>query len=305
MNKPAISIILPTFNRANTLINAIDSILNQRFKSLELIIIDDASTDSTQKIIKAYIKKDSRVVLLKNKKNYGCSKSRNIGLSYARSEVIGFMDDDDQYTDDETLKCLYYHLEHTSSDLVIADYEINGTVKYMNKFGKNFKYNIIRCPGPFLQCILIRKKIITNKEINFDKQATPSEDWDFFITLSKLNIKIAYCAYNSFKWSLHQDSQSINFVKEASALTYICDKHYKYMLKNTSKKIMSSHYRRIARVYERINVINKIHQFYKKAFIEYPFSVKNIFYRVMIIIGYQNTKPLINWVRQLRGVPNA
>ena len=72
MNKPAISIILPTFNRANTINNAIESILNQTFNSLEIIIIDDASTDNTYQIVKEYQKK--RVA------HYLCEKQRKLWL---------------------------------------------------------------------------------------------------------------------------------------------------------------------------------------------------------------------------------
>jgi len=305
MNKPTISVILPTFNRANVVSNAINSILNQTFKSLKLIIINDASTDNTRQIIKAHQKKDSRIIIVENKKNYGCSESRNIGLSYVQSEFIAFMDDDDQYTDNRTLKCLYAQMKNESCELVIANYDVNDNLRRMNKFGENFKYNIIRQPGPFLQCILIKKQIITKMMVVFDKEATPSEDWDFFITLSKLNPVVAYCACNSFKWKLNQDSQSINLIKEAKALTYICCKHYKYMLKNIGRKTMSNHYRRIARIYEKTNSTIQIHQFYKKAFVQYPFSIKNIFYRIMIIMSYKNMKPLINMIRQLRRVPNA
>jgi len=305
MNKPAISVILPTFNRADIVSNSIESILNQTFKNLELIIINDASSDNTNQIIKRYQKKDSRIIFVENTQNYGCSKSRNIGLTYAQAETIAFMDDDDQYADDETLKCLHSQMEYERCDIVISDYEVNDDLKRMNKFGKNFKYNIIRRPGPFLQCVLIKKNIITKLDVAFDSEATPSEDWDFFITISKLNPIVTYCACNSFKWELNQDSQSINFVKEAKALTYICYKHYQYMIKNMGKKIMSNHYRRIARVYEKTHSINQIHKFYKKAFIEYPFSMKNIFYRMMIIIGYQNTKPLINLIRKLKGASDA
>ena len=305
MNKPTISVILPTFNRANVVSNSINSILNQTFKSLALIIINDASTDNTHQIIKAHQKKDSRIIIVENKKNYGCSESRNIGLSYVQSEFIAFMDDDDQYTDNQTLKCLYAQMKHESCELVIADYNVNDNLRRMNKFGENFKYNIIRQPGPFLQCILIKKQIITKMTVVFDKKATPSEDWDFFITLSKLNPVVAYCACNSFKWRLNQDSQSINLIKEAKALTYICSKHYKYMLKNIGRKTMSNHYRRIARIYEKTNSTIQIHQFYKKAFTQHPLSIKNIFYRIMVVINYKNMKPLINFMRQLRRAPNA
>ena len=305
MNKPTISVILPTFNRANEVSNAINSVLGQTFKGLELIIINDASTDDTRQIIRAHQKKDSRIIIVENKNNYGCSESRNIGLSYAQSGIIAFMDDDDRYTGNQTLKCLHSQMESEGCDLVIADYNVNEELRRMNKFAGNFKYNIIRRPGPFLQCILIKKKIITKMTVAFDKEATPSEDWDFFITLSKLNPVVAYCACNSFKWRLNQDSQSINLIKEAKALTYICCKHYKYMLKNIGRKTMSNHYRRIARIYEKTNSTIQIHQFYKKAFTQYPLSIKNIFYRTMVIMNYKNMKPLINFIRQLRRVPNA
>ena len=68
---------------------------------------------------------------------------------------------------------------------------------------------------------------------------------------------------------------------------------------------MSAHYRRIARVYEKANAISQVNTFYKKAFKQYPLSIKNIFYWIMVSVGYKNTKPLIGWIRKLRGTPNA
>jgi len=305
MTKPDISVILPTFNRGNIVNHAIDSILNQTFNNLELIIINDASTDDTEQILNEYQKKDPRIKIIKNQKNYGCSQSRNIGLKYTNANTIAFMDDDDQYSNTETLNCLYNQLLNDDADIVISDYEVNGEIRNMNKFGKNFKYYISVQPGPFLQCILIKKTIIKKNNLSFDSKATPSEDWEFFITLAKTNPVVTYCKCNSFIWQLNQNSQSINFLKEAQSLAYICDKHYQQMLKNIGKKLMGNHYRRIARVYEKTDSINQINTFYKKAFQQYPYSIKNIFYVLMIIIGYNNTKLIINWMRQIRGVNNA
>ena len=305
MNKPDISVILPTFNRGNIVNHAIDSILNQTFNNLELIIINDASTDNTKQILNEYQKKDPRIKIINNQKNYGCSQSRNIGLKYINANTIAFMDDDDQYSNTETLNCLYNQLLNDDADIVISDYEVNGEIRNMNKFGKNFKYYISVQPGPFLQCILIKKTIIKKNNLSFDSKAAPSEDWEFFITLAKNNPVVTYCKFNSFIWQLNQNSQSVNFLKEAQSLAYICDKHYQQMLKSIGKKLMGSHYRRIARVYEKTDSINQINTFYKKALQQYPYSIKNIFYVLMIIIGYNNTKLIINWMRQIRGVNNA
>ncbi len=305
MNKPDISVILPTFNRGDVINHAIDSILNQTFRDLELIIINDASTDNTKQTLDAYQKKDSRITVINNKQNYGCAQSRNIGLKHTKAHTVAFMDDDDQYTDNETLKCLHNQIKYKDADIAVGDYEVNGELRNMKKFGKNFNYHIVRGPGPFLQCVLMKKCLFEKIDSPFDSKATPSEDWDFFITISQLNPIVTYCACNCFNWQLNQNSQSINFLKEAIALAYICDKYYQYMIKTVGKKIMSNHYRRIARVYEKTDSVNQINEFYKKAFIQYPYSIKNIFYIMMVMIGYSNTKSLISLIRKLRGVLSA
>lgn len=304
MPHPEISIILPTFNREQSIGSTIKNVLSQSFANFELIIINDGSTDQTDKIIAIYQKKDTRIVYVENKQNYGCAQSRNIGLQHARAETITFMDDDDQYIDNETLKCLYLKMQHECCDLVIANYKVGDDLKHMDKFGQNFKYNIIKSPGPFLQSVLIKKSFVTKTDVAFDSHAIPSEDWDFFITISKLNPIVSYCMCTSFKWNLNQNSQSLDFLKEANALAYICKKHKNYITTNLNSKIMSSHYRRVARVYEKTETINQVNVFYKKAFKEYPYSIKNIFYFIMAVIGYSKTKNCIKWMRKIRGIPN-
>lgn len=93
--KPYFSIILPVFNRAETISVAIRSVLTQSFANWELIIVDDFSTDSTVHRIKQF--SDSRIKLISNPKNMGPGFSRNIGINLARGEVISFLDSDDSY----------------------------------------------------------------------------------------------------------------------------------------------------------------------------------------------------------------
>ena len=88
-----ISVILATYNGEKYLYKAIDSILNQTYSDFELIIVDDGSSDSTQRIIDDI--KDNRIVYLRNKQNRGLPYSLNRGMKYARGEYIARMDDDD------------------------------------------------------------------------------------------------------------------------------------------------------------------------------------------------------------------
>ncbi|MFV8226695.1 glycosyltransferase family 2 protein [Christiangramia aquimixticola] len=88
-----ISVIIPVYNRAEFIGEAIQSILSQTYKNFELIIVDDASTDNTLEVIKQF--KDKRIRLLRNRDNYGVSVSRNKGISNAKGSFIAFMDSDD------------------------------------------------------------------------------------------------------------------------------------------------------------------------------------------------------------------
>lgn len=86
---------MSVFNTEKFVGEAIESILNQTFEDFELIIIDDASTDTSLSIIRAYEKQDSRIKVIVNESNFGISKSRNKGLAVARGEFIANMDSDD------------------------------------------------------------------------------------------------------------------------------------------------------------------------------------------------------------------
>ena len=91
--KDLVSVIMSNYNYSNFLTSSINSVLNQTYKNIELIIIDDASTDDSVDTINSI--KDKRIKLIKNKKNKGVSESRNIGVKEAKGEFIAFIDSDD------------------------------------------------------------------------------------------------------------------------------------------------------------------------------------------------------------------
>ena len=91
---PKLSIIVCTYNRENTLEKCINSILNQTFSDFELIIVDDGSTDNSNKIYEKYKAFDNRVRVI-FKENSGLGDARNIGLDNSTGEYIGFVDSDD------------------------------------------------------------------------------------------------------------------------------------------------------------------------------------------------------------------
>lgn len=94
MNQPLVTIIIPAYNAASYLCRAIDSLLAQTWKQLEVLVIDDGSTDATGTIADEYAARDDRVRVV-HKANGGVAAARNTGLEEARGDLIGFTDSDD------------------------------------------------------------------------------------------------------------------------------------------------------------------------------------------------------------------
>lgn len=99
-----VSILLPTYNGASYIREAIDSVLNQSYHDWELIVTDDASTDNTGEIVREYVAKDARVRYERNEKNLRLPGNLNKGLSLAHGEYIARIDEDDVWSDVDKLK---------------------------------------------------------------------------------------------------------------------------------------------------------------------------------------------------------
>ena len=95
-NRIKVSVIMPVYNSGEYLKTAVESILNQSLKEIELILVDDGSTDGSSERCDEYAAKDSRVVVI-HQKNGGICNARNVALKIARGEYIGFSDHDDEY----------------------------------------------------------------------------------------------------------------------------------------------------------------------------------------------------------------
>lgn len=101
-----VSVIIPCYNVEDYLRECLDSIINQTLTDIEIICINDDSTDTTLKILKEYAKKDNRIIIL-NQNNKGSGIARNLGIKEAKGEFVAFMDSDDFYPDNDILETLY------------------------------------------------------------------------------------------------------------------------------------------------------------------------------------------------------
>ena len=143
-----ISVIVPVYKVENYLHKCVDSIINQTYKNLEIILVDDESPDNCPKICDDYAKRDSRIKVI-HKKNGGLSSARNAGLDIAKGKYIEFVDSDD-YIDIEMISVLYNLLIQNQADMSICSLQYVGENE---KKLTNPKVNL-------KDCVLDNKKLL-------------------------------------------------------------------------------------------------------------------------------------------------
>ncbi|WP_372518630.1 glycosyltransferase family 2 protein [Candidatus Ruminimicrobiellum ovillum] len=126
-----VSIIIPVYNTEQYLSQCLDSVINQTFRDIEIIVVNDASTDNSLSVIKEYQQKDNRIVLINVTDNCGLSNSRNLGIKKAKSPYITFVDSDDWIRKDY-IEFLFNNIEKFKCDAFSGSYYVynNKTSQY-------------------------------------------------------------------------------------------------------------------------------------------------------------------------------
>ena len=119
MSKVKISVIIPVYNTEEHLRECLDSIINQTIKEIEIICINDSSTDNSPDILREYAQKDERIHIITKKTNNGAASARNTGMDHAKGEYIGFVDSDD-WIELDMYEKLYENAKTHNSDIVMS-----------------------------------------------------------------------------------------------------------------------------------------------------------------------------------------
>ncbi|WP_445457884.1 glycosyltransferase family 2 protein [Flavobacterium sp. HNIBRBA15423] len=198
-----VSVIIPVYNVEKFISEAIESVLNQSFESIEIILVDDGSNDNSLIICEQYLYKDSRIKLIKQK-NFGVSIARNNGLNSALGEYIFFMDSDDTI-DSEFISTSYNIAKKKDSDIVIiGDY-------YCKRLP-----NISALPT----CALFLKHSFLKKhfDIRFPKNIQPCEDGLFSHQLLALTHEIAENPSGIYNYREHDNQNHIKINNDTDKL---------------------------------------------------------------------------------------
>ncbi|WP_052746065.1 glycosyltransferase family 2 protein [Sulfurovum lithotrophicum] len=197
-NNPPLSVIVPNYNNSRYIDECIGSVLAQTYKNIEIIIIDDASTDGSQEILKKYEAEYPFIKVIFNEKNQGVTRNRDTAIRLASGDYITTLDSDDYYMDARKLEkemtiLKKYRNEGRSniiafSDIVLVDKEgerLFPNAKNTVKEGNIFKNIFAR------DCMVPRDFIFTKQQYfdtgGFDIDIPIYEDWDLKLRLAKHN----------------------------------------------------------------------------------------------------------------------
>ena len=284
MKEELISIIVPVYNAEEYLEQAIGSILNQTYRNIELIIINDGSTDKSAEICNQYLKTDKRIKIF-YQENKGVSTARNIGLNHAIGKYIIFLDADD-YIESNMIEKLYYGCINQNCDIAICNYtyicdgkkQFNIKENEIEKLNSNdFRIGLFKTDGyaGYLWNKLIKKEII--KDVRFNDEIHIMEDLIFLCNIS-YNIEKACFFKNEFLY---------NYIKrEKSALNTINEKYISAI-----------------KAYEIIEkYVNQLEfdELQNKFYFEYIFTIMNCYYYL-----YCNNKLTITNKIKLKKIRNA
>tara|TARA_Y100000031_G_scaffold98723_1_gene108177 strand:- start:576 stop:1475 length:900 start_codon:yes stop_codon:yes gene_type:complete len=182
MKQANVSVIIPTCNRSTLVTRAIESVLSQTYTNLECIVVDDASNDSTYKVVNSYV--DDRLSCFRHDKNQGASAARNTGIKHSKGDFIAFLDDDDEWVPEKLNKQVDL-ISKTKSNVGLIycwmDYVNNDMV--LNRYSPKLRGNIFdemldkQAIGNS-STILIKRKVIENIGF-FDESLPRGNDGDY------------------------------------------------------------------------------------------------------------------------------
>ena len=185
---PKVSIILSTYNRAHLISGAIEGVLEQNFSDWELIIVDDASTDNTEEIIKQWTSID-KITYSKAKQNMGIARNSNRGLRLAKGEYIAIIDDDDRWIDKDKLAKQVEFLDKNpdyvgvGGGVVVVDQNGREKFRYIKpKTDEQIRKKML-FDSPLANSTTVFRRSAAEKVGLYDESLYYSADRDFFLKL--------------------------------------------------------------------------------------------------------------------------
>lgn len=279
-----ISVIVPVYNASKYLSECLDSIAKQTLKDIEIICINDGSTDNSLQILNDYFAKDKRFVII-NQENQGVSVARNTGIESAKGAYIAFVDSDD-YIKSDFLEILYSKAVKNNAEITAADivYLTNGILEYDNYMSRQtFKIKkslLTSCKhkAKFVKSVIVWNKLfrtdfVKKYNLRFMRGCKFGEDTCFIFLAVSLARKISLTRDTVYYYRKNDESVTKNAFNSTLAFDLVktIDNIYNLLLQKIEEGVLSREYLMLFYAYE----INQFHTWYKETAEPYKTEFKN------------------------------
>jgi glycosyltransferase involved in cell wall biosynthesis len=267
-----ISVIIPVYNRSGLIKESVGSVLGQSYTELEVIVVDDGSTDDTPEKVEDIIRSDKRVRLVRLDKNKGAQVARKTGVKAAMGKFIAFLDSDDIWYP-EKLKKQLKRFEELGDQVAVVHGDLNifseatgeERLYRARKLSGDVYKELLQRPGPLLQCMMIRRSAINDEVDIIDTALVSWQEWDLSINLSK-NHKFAFIDEPLMLYNIHAgDTISKDMLRDIEGYLYIVDKHREEILGECGKEALGRHFYTVAMKYLQINDYKRSKEYIEKA----------------------------------------
>ena len=214
--EPLVSVIIPTYNRANTIKTALESVIRQTYSNIEIIVIDDGSTDNTEQVVGSF--SDVRIKYFHTKLNQGGASARNKGISLAKGDFVALLDSDDVWLSDKLKKQIdllkksgkekktvcYCQVWYSKSGIPTNFDRLTSYPKYPAR-GKYFNEPIgdylLSQHGAMSSSTLVLSHDLAIQTL-FDEQFRKHQDWDFLMRLEARGASFEFIEEPLLIWNL-------------------------------------------------------------------------------------------------------
>jgi len=293
---PLVSVVIPTYGRSELLGRAIDSVLDQTYNNIEIIVVDDNDSNSehrmhTENVLQTYLKND-QIIYLKHEKNSGGSVARNTGIKVSKGEYIALLDDDDEWFSEKLEKQIaYFETLGENVGVIYCSYmleEFDGERECIRTEKGDLTKSLLMLqfdPGAS-STLVFRKNVL--QDINyFDENFERHQDLEILIRLCRNHV-IDVCPDVLLKINGHNFPAASKIEKVKKVFFHTFRNDIKKLSFMDQKKVYARHYIELSSLFFIERNFYKVLKYYLKAMAYYP----------PILFGNKVNKRLINYIKK-------
>lgn len=240
MNTPFVTVVIPTYNRTETLPRAINSVINQSYSNWELYIIDDGSTDNTKELIQREYSSDSRIYFVERpvSRPKGANSCRNIGAEEGSGKYVAYLDSDDEWLS-EHLKSKVVKLEKTNAKFIFGSFSVkknDDVYDFRCKLNKNKRVDYYLAEEGDIRTSSFVVERSAFLKIKFDEKLKKHQDWDFALRFCD---EFNYTVDESYTTILHYEKNRMSDDSNHKATSRFLDRHKEHLNCKALDKIIT------------------------------------------------------------------